>query len=58
VHRDVELPPFAAKIFGELIADYPLPVYAIGGLREHDFPEAWQAGAHGIAAIRGAWPPE
>ncbi|HUP95776.1 MAG TPA: Nudix family hydrolase [Burkholderiales bacterium] len=44
--------------FGELIADYPLPVYAIGGLREQDFPEAWQAGAHGIAAIRGAWPPE
>ena len=50
-------PTLGWRRFGELIADYPLPVYAIGGLREDDFPQAWQAGAHGIAAIRGAWPP-
>jgi len=50
-------PTLGWRRFAELIADYPLPVYAIGGLRERDFPEAWQAGAHGIAAIRGAWPP-
>ena len=42
--------PFAA-----LLADYPLPVYAIGGLGGADLQEAWNAGAHGIAAIRGAW---
>ena len=41
--------------FSELIADYPLPVYAIGGLSAADLPAAWAAGAHGIAAIRGAW---
>jgi 8-oxo-dGTP diphosphatase len=51
-------PTLGWRRFRELIADYPLPVYAIGGMREQDFPEAWQAGAHGIAAIRGAWPPE
>ena len=41
----------------ELIAAYPVPVYAIGGLREEDLGAAWAAGAHGIAAIRGAWLP-
>jgi 8-oxo-dGTP diphosphatase len=43
------------KRFGELVADYPLPVYAVGGLGLGDMHEAWSAGAHGIAAIRGAW---
>lgn len=42
--------------FGELIADYPLPVYAIGGLRAGDLQTAKNHGAHGIAMIRGAWP--
>ena len=41
--------------FAELVADYPLPVYAVGGLGRGDMHEAWRAGAHGIAAIRGAW---
>lgn len=41
--------------FADLIRDYPLPVYAIGGLREPDLPEAWRHGAHGIAMLRGAW---
>jgi 8-oxo-dGTP diphosphatase len=41
--------------FAALVTDYPLPVYAIGGLTPSDFHEAWNAGAHGIAAIRGAW---
>jgi 8-oxo-dGTP diphosphatase len=39
----------------ELIADYELPVYAIGGLSRLDLEEARQAGAHGIAAIRACW---
>lgn len=41
--------------FSELVADNPLPVYAIGGLARPDLEDAWRAGAHGIAAIRGAW---
>ncbi|MDH5534312.1 MAG: Nudix family hydrolase [Betaproteobacteria bacterium] len=41
--------------FADLIQDYPLPVYALGGLRLRDLARAWQAGAHGIAMMRGAW---
>lgn len=41
--------------FSQLIRDYPLPVFAIGGLGPCDYREAWAAGAHGIAAIRAAW---
>lgn len=41
--------------FGSLIRDYPLPVYALGGMRESDGVVAWQAGAHGISMMRGAW---
>jgi len=41
--------------FAELVAGCPLPVYAIGGLGPADLDEARAAGAHGIAAIRGAW---
>lgn len=33
-----------------------VPIYALGGLREADLAAAWQAGAQGIAAIRGLWP--
>ncbi len=41
--------------FSALANGYPLPVYAIGGLQRGDLQTAWNAGAHGIAAIRGAW---
>jgi 8-oxo-dGTP diphosphatase len=41
--------------FAELVAGYPLPVFAIGGLGSTDFERAWSAGAHGIAAIRATW---
>ena len=43
--------------FGRLISDYSLPVYALGGLNRADMETAWQAGAHGISMMRGAWPP-
>lgn len=43
--------------FAELVGGLPMPVYAIGGLGVEDLPEARCAGAHGIAAIRGAWDP-
>jgi 8-oxo-dGTP diphosphatase len=42
--------------FAALVEGYSLPVFAIGGLSPADLPQAWSAGAHGIAAIRGAFP--
>jgi 8-oxo-dGTP diphosphatase len=39
----------------ELVRDYPLPVYALGGMRATDMEQAWQSGAHGLAMMRGAW---
>jgi len=41
--------------FTELLRQYPLPVYALGGLAAEDLPVAWTQGAHGIAMLRGAW---
>ena len=43
------------KAFGELARDASIPVYAIGGLARADLEDAWRAGAHGVAMIRGAW---
>ena len=41
--------------FTSVIRDTPLPVYALGGLRQGDLEHARHAGAHGIAMLRGAW---
>ena len=41
--------------FAQWTRDYPLPVYAIGGMRADLLETAWQHGAHGIAMLRGAW---
>ncbi len=41
--------------FAGLIRDYPLPVFAIGGMRPEHMAQAWQVGAHGVAMMRGAW---
>ncbi len=41
--------------FAEMTAMLPMPVLALGGLSAADMEEAHAAGAHGIAAIRGAW---
>ncbi len=41
--------------FAQLVEDYPLPVFALGGLVSADKESAQAAGAHGIAAIRAAW---
>jgi 8-oxo-dGTP diphosphatase len=41
--------------FAALIKDYPLPVYALGGMNLAHLETAWAAGAHGIAMLRGAW---
>lgn len=42
--------------FAELAAGLPLPVFALGGLGAADMAAARDAGAHGIAGIRGIWP--
>src|SRR5690349_16306672 len=49
-----DTPPLGWACFSALIARYPLPVYALGGLSAHNITEAYTAGAHGIAMIRGA----
>jgi 8-oxo-dGTP diphosphatase len=41
--------------FAELARGSSIPIYAIGGLAGQDMEDAWQAGAHGIAMIRGSW---
>ena len=41
--------------FAELVCGLSFPVYAIGGLTRADLEDAWRAGAHGVAMIRGAW---
>jgi 8-oxo-dGTP diphosphatase len=41
--------------FRSVVEGTSIPVYAIGGLTTADMEDAWRAGAHGIAMIRGAW---
>lgn len=43
--------------FARLAKELPIPVFAIGGLGPADLDTARDAGAHGIAAIQGAWLP-
>jgi 8-oxo-dGTP diphosphatase len=52
-----DTPAIGWSRFARLIEDYPLPVYALGGLTRSDMETAWRAGAHGISMMRGAWPP-
>jgi 8-oxo-dGTP diphosphatase len=48
-------PTMGWKAFAELARGLTIPVYAIGGLTRADMEDAWRAGAHGVAMIRGAW---
>lgn len=41
--------------FGQMVADYPLPVYALGGMGLKDLSLARMHGAHGIALQREIW---
>jgi 8-oxo-dGTP diphosphatase len=41
--------------FAELVKGTTIPVYAIGGVTTAHLPDAWRAGAHGVAMIRGSW---
>jgi 8-oxo-dGTP diphosphatase len=41
--------------FRALVRDYPLPVYALGGMRPELLDTARQCGAHGLGLMRGIW---
>jgi 8-oxo-dGTP diphosphatase len=43
------------KAFANLIRDYSLPVFALGGMRLTALHRARCLGAHGLAMVRGAW---
>lgn len=47
--------PIGWEAFGNLVEMAPCPVYALGGLGAADKEQSWQAGAQGVAAIRGLW---
>jgi len=49
------VPTLGWEGFASLARGTTLPVYAIGGMSLDDLPEAWRAGAHGVAMIGGAW---
>jgi 8-oxo-dGTP diphosphatase len=48
-------PPLGWERFEQMARGASIPVYAIGGLTRADLEDAWRAGAHGVAMIRGAW---
>ena len=47
--------PLGWQRFADLVRGASIPIYAIGGLRPADMQDAWRAGAHGLAMIRGSW---
>lgn len=47
--------PLGWQAFAQIARHASIPVYAIGGMRREDLVDAWAAGAHGIAMIRGSW---
>lgn len=51
-----EARPLGWASFAEWIRDYPLPVFALGGLEAKDLATARSLGAHGVALRSGAWP--
>lgn len=47
--------PLGWQAFADMVRGTSIPTYAIGGLMPADLEDAWGAGAHGIAMIRGSW---
>ncbi|HEV7821022.1 MAG TPA: thiamine phosphate synthase [Burkholderiales bacterium] len=50
-----EATPLGWEGFAELVRAAQVPVYALGGMETQHLPRAKEAGAQGIAAIRGLW---
>ncbi len=51
----VDAVPLGWEAFTQLIEDYPLPVYALGGMEVASLAKARASGAHGIAMQRVIW---
>lgn len=49
------VPGIGWEHFAALIRDYPLPVYALGGMKPEMHTIAMQHGAHGMALLSGIW---
>lgn len=49
------VPSLGWEVFETLIHEYPMPVYALGGMLLDDLNEARSYGAHGIAMQRAVW---
>jgi 8-oxo-dGTP diphosphatase len=47
--------PLGWQGFAGIARGASIALYAIGGLTPADMDRAWQAGAHGLAMIRGSW---
>lgn len=52
-HSHPDSPVLGWNDFARLAEKAVVPVYALGGLGESDLETAWQAGAQGVAGIRG-----
>jgi len=52
-HPDTE--PLGWEMFGQIVDQLALPVYALGGVSDVDEAEAFAHGAQGCAGIRGYW---
>ena len=50
-----DAPGLGWERFAQLIQDYPLPVFALGGMQPDDLHVARLHGAHGIALQRAIW---
>lgn len=50
-----ERPALGWNAFADLVANSPVPAYALGGLNLNDLGNAMCQGAHGIASLSGVW---
>ena len=52
-HDDAK--PLGWQAFEQMLENYSLPVYALGGMSKLDLPQALQCGARGVAMQRAVW---
>ena len=47
--------PLGWENFAALTCGRPMPVFALGGMKQGDLETAWRCGAQGVAMLRGSW---
>ncbi|HYM48083.1 MAG TPA: thiamine phosphate synthase, partial [Burkholderiaceae bacterium] len=47
--------PLGWSAFADLVANTPMPVYALGGMQAIDLANAMRYGAHGVASLSAVW---